>query len=139
MKKHLWKLLIVLLVATIQMSFINKQDGGDKAKKEVPAEYKNKENPYAGDASLKMAGLRNFNRHCVSCHGKKGKGDGVMAKNMKTPPGDLSAKYMEQYTDGELYYLSFVGIADRPDFMKLIPSEEEKWAVINYVKTLQGN
>ncbi len=138
MKKHLWKLLLVALVATTLMSFINEQDGEAKPKKEVPAEYKDKTNPYDGDTSLKMMGLRNFNRHCVSCHGKKGKGDGVMAKNMKTAPGDLSAKYMQQYNDGELYYLSFVGIADRPDFMKLIPTEEEKWAVVNYVRSLQG-
>lgn len=138
MKKDLWKLMVVALIVTIQFAFTSKQESVTTPKKEVPAEYKNKENPYSGDASLNMVGLRNFNRHCVSCHGKKGKGDGVMAKNMKTPPGDLTAGYMAQYSDGELYYLSFVGIADRPDFMKLIPEEEAKWAVVNYVKSLQG-
>ncbi|MBS2213667.1 cytochrome c [Carboxylicivirga mesophila] len=137
MKKHLFKLAVIALWAIIHISFTTKTTKQEHTKKEVPAEYQNKENPYKDDASLKMIGLRNFNRHCVSCHGKKGKGDGVMSKNMKTPPGDLSAKYMEEYTDGELYYLSFVGIADRPDFMKLIPEEEAKWAVVNYVRALQ--
>ncbi|MCG8581479.1 MAG: cytochrome c [Bacteroidales bacterium] len=137
MKKLISKLSILALMATMLMSFVGEQDSKTNTKKEVPAEYKTKENPYEGDTSLKMIGLRNFNRHCVSCHGKKGKGDGVMAKNMKTAPGDLSADYMKQYNDGELYYLSFVGIADRPDFMKLIPSEETKWAVVNYVKSLR--
>nr|WP_321407059.1 cytochrome c [uncultured Carboxylicivirga sp.] len=135
MKKNLILILGFSIVFTISMSFIvgNSQD---YKKKEVPKEFVEKENPYKGDESLKMIGLRNFNRHCVSCHGKKGKGDGVMAKNMKVSPGDLTLPEMDQYTDGEIYYLSFIGIENRPDFLKLIPSEEDKWAVVNFVRTL---
>ncbi|MFN0087809.1 MAG: c-type cytochrome [Blastocatellia bacterium] len=35
-------------------------------------------------------GRKLFTRHCVSCHGMDGKGDGPVAKNLKTPPSDLT-------------------------------------------------
>ena len=107
-------------------------------KREIPEEYKKMENPYKDDASLKMVGLRNFNRHCVSCHGKKGLGDGIMSKNLSVSPGDLSSIEIQNHNDGEIYYLSFVGINERPDFMKIIPSEEDKWEIVNYVRTLKA-
>lgn len=136
MNKQLKVVIAMAVVSVFAISFTQIQ-AQDFVKKEVPAEYKSKENPYKADESLKMIGLRNFNRHCVACHGKKGKGDGVMAKNLKTSPGDLTLADMDQYSDGEIYYLSFIGLGDRPDFTKLIPSEEDKWAVVNYVRSLK--
>jgi mono/diheme cytochrome c family protein len=127
---------ILIIISVVSMSFVWSKTSTSLEKKDIPAEYKNKENPYKEDKSLKMIGLRNFNRHCVSCHGKKGKGDGAMAKNLKTAPGDLTATYMSEYSDGELYYMSFLGFSEKPDFMKLIPSEEERWAVVNHVRSL---
>lgn len=137
MKRNLFKSLVLLVMAFASMAFVPLQDQSTP-KKEIPAEYKNKVNPVIDDASLNMIGLRNFNRHCVSCHGKTGIGDGIMAKNLKTHPGDLTSAEFQKYTDGEIYYLSFVGINERPDFMKLIPSEEDKWAIVNYVRTLKA-
>lgn len=133
-------LIVSLIVVTFLFSVAIVVEAQDSAttKKEVPEEYKNKVNPIKGDESLKMVGLRNFNRHCVSCHGKKGVGDGVMSKSMKLNPGDLTTAEFQEYTDGEIYYLSFVGIDNRPDFMKLIPDEEEKWAIVNYVRSLKA-
>jgi len=136
MNKNLKVVIAMVVVSLFAMSFAKVQSQSF-VKKEVPEEFTTKENPYKNDESLKMIGLRNFNRHCVSCHGKKGEGDGVMAKNLKTSPGNLTLSEMDQYSDGDIYYLSFIGIADRPDFMKLIPSEEDKWAVVNYVRSLK--
>jgi len=138
MKKELKLVGALFIVAIVASSFVLLQDNATYKKKEVPAEYKTKKNPYKDDQSLTMIGLRNFNRHCVSCHGKKGIGDGVMARNMKTKPGNLTLPQLAEYTDGELYYLAFIGINDRPDFMKLIPEEEDKWAVVNYIRTLSA-
>ncbi len=35
-------------------------------------------------------GRKLFTRHCASCHGLEGKGDGPVAKNLKTQPPDLT-------------------------------------------------
>jgi len=105
---------------------------------DVPDSYKSKENPYKDDTSLKMIGLQNYNRHCKSCHGKLGKGDGVMAKNLKTFPGDFTIQKFKEYTDGEIYYMSFIGREEMPNFEKQVPDEEGRWALVNYIKNL-GN
>lgn len=126
--------LAIMAILTFGISLVSNA----QTKPAIPDEYKTKENPYAGDESLKMLGLRNYNRHCVSCHGKKGEGDGIMAKNLKKSPGDLTKLSQKNYTDGELFYMSFIGVEERPDFIKLIPDDEEKWAIVNYIKTLEG-
>lgn len=134
MKQKLINGSILLMVIFLTTGFISMQSG---IKTNIPAEYKQKVNPFKGDETLKMTGLRNYNRHCVSCHGKTGLGDGVMSANLKMPPGNLTSADMKKYTDGEIYYMSFVGEGERPDLMKIIASEEDKWAVVNYVRTLQ--
>lgn len=138
MKLHLLPGLIVFILLFTTITTLMAQDQTTTKKKEIPEEFKSKVNPVKGDKSLNMVGLRNFNRHCVSCHGKKGVGDGIMSKNLSSHPGDLTSAEFQKYTDGEIYYLSFVGINERPDFMKLIPDEEVKWAIVNYVRTLKA-
>ena len=136
MKSNLFNILLLFIISFSALAFVTIQD--QKASKiEIPNEFKNKANPYKGDASLGLVGLRTYNRHCVSCHGKKGLGDGVMSKTLKTSPGNLSTAEFQKHTDGEIYYLSFVGVSERPDFTKLIPNEEDRWAVVNYVRTLK--
>ncbi|MBN2805951.1 MAG: cytochrome c [Prolixibacteraceae bacterium] len=134
MKRNLLNYTLTLMLIVFTSVLVYAQSGN---KTTIPSEYKEKVNPHKGDESLKMTGLRTFNRHCVSCHGKAGLGDGVMSKNLKIPPGNLTTAHMTKYSDGEIYYMSFVGEGERPDFIKLIPSEEDKWAVVNYVRTLQ--
>lgn len=102
----------------------------------IPDSYKTKENPHKDDASLKMIGLQNYNRHCKSCHGKKGQGDGVMAKNLKTFPGNFTTPQFKNYKDGEIYYMSYIGRDEMPNFEKKITGEEERWAVVNHIKYL---
>ena len=138
MKRNLISSLIIFVFALAITLKTYAQDPTTNNKMVVPDEYKSKVNPVKGDESLKMIGLRNFNRHCVSCHGKTGIGNGIMAKNLKNSPGDLTSAEFQNYNDGEIYYLSFVGINERPDFMKLIPNEEDKWAIVNYVRKLKA-
>lgn len=132
MKKQILSSTLAFMFLLLMSTSLHAQTNG----KNIPPEYKEKVNPFKGDESLKMTGLRTYNRHCVSCHGKTGIGDGVMSKNLKTSPGNLTNPNMKKYTDGEVYYMSFVGEGERPDLMKIIPTEEDKWAVVNYVRTL---
>lgn len=105
---------------------------------EIPDSYKSMENPFKDDTSLQMIGLQNYNRHCKSCHGKLGKGDGVMAKNLKTFPGDFTSEQFKEYSDGEVYYMSYIGRDEMPNFEKQVVNEEDRWALINYMRSL-GN
>jgi mono/diheme cytochrome c family protein len=104
----------------------------------VPAKYKAmKSTIKAGDASINSVGKESFNKHCKSCHGAKGLGDGPKAANLKTSTGDFSTAKFQAATDGELYFMSFIGRDEMPNFEKKILDESDRWAVIGYIRTLK--
>jgi mono/diheme cytochrome c family protein len=134
MKKQIFNILVLAISAFVMMAFVTLQDQKIGAPWQIPANYKTKVNPHKDDNSLERLGRATFNRHCRSCHGNAGLGDGPMAKNLKTFPGDFSKAEFQKHTDGEFYYMSFVGRDEMPNFEKLIADEEERWAVVNYIR-----
>lgn len=104
----------------------------------VPAKYKTmKSTVKAGDASINSTGKELYNKHCKSCHGTKGLGDGPKAAMMKTAmPSFADAKFKAQ-SDGEIYYQSIVGRDEMPNFEKKIIDEGDRWALVGYVKALK--
>ena len=102
---------------------------------EVPAKYKTMENEYAGEDEDGI-GSELYAQHCKSCHGKEGYGDGTKAKELETEMRDLTAEEVHEQTDGELYYKSFIGRDEMPNFEKKIRDDEDRWMVINYVRSL---
>jgi len=102
---------------------------------EVPDKYKNMENEFAGEDEDGI-GEELYAKHCKSCHGKKGLGDGTKAKELETEMKDLTSADVQGQTDGELYYKSVIGRDEMPNFEKKIRDAEERWMVINYVRAL---
>ena len=49
---------------------------------------------------------------------------------------DLSSSEVQGQTDGELYYKSFIGRDEMPNFEKKIRGEEDRWMVVNYMRSL---
>ncbi|MDX9848514.1 MAG: cytochrome c [Tenuifilaceae bacterium] len=133
------RLLTLAVTPMFIMAFMSAQDLKIGAPWDIPAKYKEMNNPYKGDASLDRIGKITYNRHCKSCHGNVGHGDGVMTKTLKTFPGDLSNAEFHKYTDGEIYFMSIIGRDEMPNYEKLIPSEEDRWAVVNYIRSLKKN
>jgi mono/diheme cytochrome c family protein len=103
----------------------------------VPAKYKAMKNTKLGAKDTEGIGKELYKQHCLSCHGAKGKGDGKKAGELKTPMRDLMSKPVLAQTDGELYYKSFVGRGEMPNYEKKIPSEGDKWLLINYMRTFK--
>lgn len=104
----------------------------------VPAKYKAmKSTVKAGDPSINSIGKETYNKHCKSCHGAKGLGDGPKAANLKTSTGDFSSAKFQAQSDGELYYQSFIGRDEMPNFEKKILDESDRWAVIGYIRTMK--
>lgn len=137
MKKRIFSLTIIAIGAFAMMAFILPQDQKIGGPWEIPKEYKEKVNPHKGDASLEKLGRATYSRHCRSCHGNTGLGDGPMAKNLKTFPGDFSHANFQKYNDGEFYYMSFIGRDEMPNFESKITDEEERWAVVNYIRSMK--
>ena len=102
---------------------------------EVPAKYKNMENEYAGEDEDEI-GEDLYKQHCRSCHGKEGYGDGSKAKELDTEMRDITIEKVQGQTDGELYYKAIIGRDEMPNFEKKIRDEEDRWMVINYLRSL---
>jgi len=104
----------------------------------IPAKYKSmKSTVKAGDPSIQSVGKDLFTKNCKSCHGAKGLGDGPKAAGLKTSTGDFSTAKFQANTDGDLYYMSFVGRDEMPNFEKKITDEADRWAVIGFIRTLK--
>lgn len=100
----------------------------------VPDKYNKMPNPVKADAASISAGKAIWVKHCQSCHGKTGKGDGTKAAELETEPGDFTSAAVQQETDGALFYKITEGRDDMPSFKKKIPDEEDIWNVINYLR-----
>ena len=135
MKKQILIISTIVLGSFVLLSMtVNKlatQDPWD-----VPAKYQKMENPYADSADEEKIGKILYAKHCKSCHGTKGKGDGKKADSVDTEIGDFTDGSFKDQSDGSLYYKTFIGRDDMPSFKKKITDEEEKWLIINYIRTL---
>jgi len=135
-KKKLNLLIVIAMIGGIfvLMSFMIPQDQKTAGPWEIPAKYEKMENPYA-DEDLGSIGKMLWSKHCKSCHGSKGLGDGPKAKQLETFPGDFSTETFQAQSDGAIYYKSYIGRDEMPNFEKKFTDEEDRWAVVNYMRT----
>jgi len=103
----------------------------------VPDKYVKMPNPIKSDAASISAGKTLWAKHCQSCHGKSGLGDGSKAAQLKTPVGDFSVAAFQKQTDGAIFYKTNEGRDDMPSFKKKIPDEDDIWNLVNYMRTFK--
>ncbi len=101
----------------------------------VPAKYENMENPVDADTD-KTIGKSLYNKHCKSCHGKEGYGDGTKADELEGELGDFSSEEFQVQSDGALFYKTTFGRDDMPEYTKKMPDDEDRWLIVNYMRTL---
>lgn len=104
----------------------------------VPDKYDKMSNPVKSDAESIKAGKALWTKHCASCHGKTGLGDGTKAAQLDTEVGDLTTAATQKQSDGSLFYKTLEGRDDMPSFKKKIPDEEEIWQLVNFMRSLKA-
>lgn len=134
MKKNLFLLSVAMGLASISFTVINKEQ---KKPWPVPDNFKTMKNPVASNAESVADGKTLYSTNCKSCHGTKGLGDGAKATTLKTEPGDFSKAEFQSQTDGAIFYKTSEGRDDMPSFKKKIPDADERWSIVNYVRTLK--
>jgi mono/diheme cytochrome c family protein len=102
----------------------------------VPAKYVTMKNPVPADQDASI-GKSLYDKHCKSCHGKEGYGDGTKADGLKGDLGDFSTEGFQKQTDGELFYKTSFGRDDMPEYTKKMPEDEDRWLIVNYMRTLK--
>ncbi len=103
----------------------------------VPAEYVEMTNPVPANTD-KAIGKSLYAKHCQSCHGKEGYGDGPKANDQEGDLGDFSTAEFQAQTDGELFYKTTIGRNDMPNYEKKMKDDEDRWLIVNYMRTM-GN
>lgn len=76
-------------------------------------------------------------KHCKSCHGSKGIGDGPKAASLKTFSGDFSSAAFQASTDGELLFRTDKGRDEMPGYEKKIPDINDRWSLVAFMRTLK--
>ena len=138
MKKNLFNSISIVFAFFLLVSMISGFSYHQQKKPwPVPDAAKVKKNPIASNAESIAAGKTLWSTHCKSCHGAKGMGDGPKAAQLKTEAGDFSKADTQVQTDGSLFYKLSEGRDDMPAFKKKIADEDDRWSLVNYMRTLK--
>lgn len=78
-----------------------------------------------------------FKTYCAVCHGVAGQGNGTVAGRFGYVP-DLTQDMTKQRTDGYIYAIIRHGRGVMPRYGDKIHDARDRWAVVQYVRTLQG-
>ena len=103
---------------------------------EAPAADKAKKNPLPNDEKIVDQGQKIAQVNCVTCHGAKGKGDGVAAAALSPKPADWTSKKIQTESDGELFWKISNGRGAMPSWKHL--PENDRWALVRYIHSLGG-
>jgi cbb3-type cytochrome c oxidase subunit III len=93
-------------------------------------------NPVSNSAESIEAGKKLYERHCASCHGRGGKGDGGLALS-GGEPSDLTDDVWDYgSTDGEIFVAIRDGLSADMLAYKEKLKEKEIWQVVVFLRSL---
>ena len=136
------KLIPLLVTAVVAVVFLlgNSLSAQQKKAAAWPVPDKDKAVKAAvklGDASVIATGKELWAKHCKSCHGSKGLGDGPKGASLKTFPGDFTASAFQGQTDGELFYKTDKGRDEMPAYEKKIAEPNDRWALVAFMRSFK--
>ena len=108
---------------------------------ELPADADKTTNPVPSSAESIAKGkelyMERTKGNCVFCHGDTGTGNEANMPRLRRKPANLTSKErMTAMTDGELFWKISKGITGIMPAGEKRMSEEERWHVVNYIRTL---
>jgi mono/diheme cytochrome c family protein len=104
-----------------------------------PGGAEKQKNPLAGNMSAETLtlGRKTYDVYCALCHGAEGQGNGRIAEKMAVKPRNLVSDEAKAYSDGRIYHAVTAGKGVMGSYSSQITNAERRWAVVNYVRTLQ--
>jgi len=103
----------------------------------APDNAKTVKNPSPGAVASIATGKELYTKSCKSCHGIGGKGDGPKAATIEGSCNDFTSKDFQSQTDGEIFYKITNGKDKMPAYGKTIAADADRWALVNYIRTLK--
>lgn len=95
-------------------------------------------NPVPADALSLAEGRQVFSRHCASCHGPEGRGDGTAGRALTPPPSDLTdGTWTHGSSDGDIFTLIRDGASHTAmrGYAGTL-NTRELWSTVNYLRSI---
>jgi mono/diheme cytochrome c family protein len=100
------------------------------------AEAAQLKNPVASSRETSDKGKTLYRRHCASCHGVGGKGDGGQALSGGEPSDLTDDKWDTGSTDGEIFVAIRDGLSADMLAYKDKLKDEQMWTLVIYIRSL---
>ena len=139
--------LLLTIIFVFGLFACNAGDSGSQAgqganqatRPKPPLDMQNKQNPLSSNESTIAEGKDTFLTNCASCHGEKGKGDGVLSDSLEPKPVPFP---LDNVDDAYLFWrINEGGMKDPFNSVmpawKTILSEEQIWEIIVYLRSIQ--
>ena len=92
--------------------------------------------PVPVTSQLVHRGRQRFDIYCSPCHGRAGRGDGMVVRRGYRVPPSLHIDRLRGQPDGYFYDVMTNGFGTMPDYAAQIPVAD-RWAIVSYVRALQ--
>ncbi len=134
--KHYLAIAMIFLLLTNSISVISQET--DNGEWKAPKEVDQIANPLKGNIEDTKAGKQLYKLQCAVCHGDTGKGDGVAGLALNPKPASFKSEIVQNETDGALYWKITIGRAPMASYKDLL-TEEQRWQLVNYIRTFSKN
>ena len=94
--------------------------------------------PFPVDDAVMARGQETFNAFCSPCHGRTGRGDGVVVKRGYTKPPDLTDENARSAPAGHYFNVITNGFGAMPDHAAQV-KVRDRWAIAAYLRALQAS
>ena len=92
--------------------------------------------PMPVDAALLRRGQERYTIYCSPCHGRLGRGDGMVVRRGYRPPSSFHVDRLRAQPAGYFFDAISHGFGAMPDYAAQIPVRD-RWAIVAYVRALQ--
>ena len=127
---------VILAAALVGGTIVSTAHEGHDTPWVAPESENDRANPIARSAESTARGRALYERHCRSCHGQSGRGDGPVAKRLGYTAGNLTdAAQMNSQTDGAIFWKIATGREPMPAFRKDRDlTDDQIWDLVNYAR-----
>lgn len=134
--RHAFNLDRLFFIASfLALNLIFSWSFGQKTPWIAPNVANNVKNPLAGNSAGLPEARAMYVANCGPCHGEKGRGDGPAAPGLNPKPADHTSAAVQSETDGSLFWKLSEGRNPMPGYKKIF-TDQQRWALINYIRTL---
>lgn len=95
------------------------------------------QNPFSPTPEVIAMGAERYKFYCIQCHGASGRGQGTVGQSFAPLPTNLRSIDVQDHSDGLLFQRITFGWRRHPPMVDTV-SEDERWLIIRYIRSLPG-